>query len=130
VLHHDAVFALAWLLGLSRHLDPDRAARGPADAADAALPDGETSPPWRSRTLGAAPTPFEARCLLDLYYCLTGRFRRPIGGLPLPGEWTQRDGQRRWALEWAVVFHGPYHDRARLGRGRSSSEARSMVDQR
>ena len=22
VLHHDAVFALAWLLGLSRHLDP------------------------------------------------------------------------------------------------------------
>src|SRR3712207_6809959 len=27
VLHHDAVFALAWLLGLSRHLDPTEIGR-------------------------------------------------------------------------------------------------------
>jgi len=31
--------------------------------------------------------------------------------LNLPGEIDSNAiGQRRWALEWAVVFHGPYHD--------------------
>ena len=33
-------------------------------------------------------------------------------GLRLPGEINANAiGQRRWALEWAVVFRGPYHDR-------------------
>jgi hypothetical protein len=53
VLHHDAVFALAWLLGLSRHLDPtappeERLMRQMPD-----LPGGETFDSWRSRSLVA-----------------------------------------------------------------------------
>ena len=33
------------------------------------------------------------------------------GGVPVPGEVDSNAiGQRRWALEWAVVFTGPYHE--------------------
>ncbi|GAB1643133.1 DUF4272 domain-containing protein [Krasilnikovia sp. MM14-A1259] len=113
VLHHDAVFALAWLLGLSRHLDPtarpeDRLMRVMPD-----LPSGETFREWRSRTLVAPRDAVEAAVLLDLYYCLDWAFQEAErDGQPLPGEvGSNAIGQRRWALEWAVVFRGPYHDR-------------------
>ncbi len=112
VLHLDAIFALAWLLGLSRHLDPtappeDRLMRLMPD-----LPGGELFDRWRSRSLVAPRDAIEAAVLLDLYYCLDWAFQETEkGGGRLPGEMDSNAiGQRRWALEWAVVFTGPYHE--------------------
>jgi hypothetical protein len=53
-----------------------------------------------------------AAAVLDLYYCLdwayleAERRRQPLPGLID----SNAIGQRRWALEWAVVFRGPYHE--------------------
>ncbi|HEU4348975.1 MAG TPA: DUF4272 domain-containing protein [Actinoplanes sp.] len=113
VLHHDAVFALAWLLGLTRHLDPTAPPEERLMQQMPHLPDGETFEDWRSRSLVAPRDAVEAAVLLDLYYCLDWSFQEAERqGLSLPGEVNgDAIGQRRWALEWAVVFRGPYHDR-------------------
>ena len=113
VLHHDAVFALGWLLGLSRHLDPTAPPEGTLMHRMPDLPGGETFDRWRSRSLVAPRDAVEAAVLLDLYYCLDWSFQSAErDGLPLPGEIDGNAiGQRRWALEWGVVLHGPYHDR-------------------
>ncbi|MEH1014148.1 DUF4272 domain-containing protein [Micromonospora sp. CPCC 206060] len=112
VLHHDALFGLAWVLGLTRHLDPtvppdDRFVRQlPNLAAD------ETFEQWRSRILAAPRDPVEVAGLLDLHYCLDWSYleiERTQGTLPGIVD-ANAIGQRRWALEWAVVFSGPYHD--------------------
>ena len=113
VLHHDAVFALAWLLGLSRHLDPTEP---PEDRLMSQMPDlpaGESFNSWRSRSLMSPRDPAEAAVLLDLYYCLDWAFQEAEQtGRPLPGEIDRNAiGQRRWALEWAVIFEGPFHER-------------------
>lgn len=111
-LHHDAVFALAWVLGLTKHLDPE----SPTDERLMdTMPDlsaGETFRQWRSRTLAAPREAAEAAALLDLYYCLDwGHLEARRRRLPRPSLIdTDAIGQRRWALEWAVVFRGPYHD--------------------
>ena len=113
VLHHDAVFALAWLLGLGSHLDPTQP---PEDRLMTQLPDlpgGESYQNWRSRSLMSPRDPVEAVVLLDLYYCLDWAFQEAErAGFRLPGEIDANAiGQRRWALEWAVILHGPYHDK-------------------
>ncbi|ASW56736.1 DUF4272 domain-containing protein [Plantactinospora sp. KBS50] len=112
VLHHDAVFALAWVLGLSKHLDPTE----PTDPRLVeALPNiaaGETLAKWRSRTLAAPRDAAEAAVLLDFHYCLDWAFlEAERTGAALPGLVDANAiGQRRWALEWVVVFYGPYHE--------------------
>lgn len=112
VLHHDAVFALTWVLGLTKHLDPTE----PADERLAEhLPNiaaGETFARWRSRTLVAPRDVAEAAVLLDFYYCLDwGYLEAERLGVALPGMIDANAiGQRRWALEWAVIFRGPYHE--------------------
>jgi hypothetical protein len=113
VLHHDAVFALAWLLGLARHLDPTAPPEERLMVQMPHLPAGETFGQWRSRSLMSPRDPVEAAVLLDLYYCLDWAFQEAEReGRLLPGEINANAiGQRRWALEWAVVFTGPYHDR-------------------
>ena len=113
ILHHDAVFALAWLLGLSDHLDPTAPPEARLMQQMPHLPDGETLESWRSRTLVAPRDAVEAAVLLDLYYCLDWAFQEAEQqGRPLPGEIDANAvGQRRWALEWAVIFHGRFHDR-------------------
>ncbi|MDM4722431.1 DUF4272 domain-containing protein [Micromonospora sp. WMMA1363] len=112
VLHHDALFALAWVLGLTKQLDPTLPVderlveRMPNIAA------GETFRHWRSRILAAPQHPAEAAALLDLYYCLDWAYLEvEQAGRGLPG-WADANaiGQRRWALEWAVILRGPYHD--------------------
>ena len=110
-LHLEAMFALAWLLGMVKHLDPlavpdDRLVELFPD-----LPAGETFAQWRSRTLTVPRAPREAAAMLDLYYCLDWAFLslerdRRRGPGPLD---SNAIGQRRWALEWGVVFRGPYH---------------------
>ncbi|MFY1695923.1 MULTISPECIES: DUF4272 domain-containing protein [unclassified Solwaraspora] len=112
VLHHDAIFALAWVLGLTRHLDPVAASDERLMALLPNLPAGETFAQWRSRTLVAPRDAAEAAVLLDFYYCLDwGYLEAERRGDPLPGVVDANAiGQRRWALEWAVIFHGPYHD--------------------
>ena len=112
VLHHDAVFALAWLLGLAGHLDPTAPPEDRLMSQMPHLPGGETFASWRSRSLMSPRDPTEAAVLLDLYYCLDWAFQEAEqAGAPLPGEINANAiGQRRWALEWAVVFTGPYHE--------------------
>ena len=76
------------------------------------LPSGETFDVWRARALVAPRDAVEVAALLDLYYCLDWAFLdAERDGASLPGEVDGNAiGQRRWALEWAVVFRGPYHD--------------------
>lgn len=113
-LHLEALYALAWLLGLTRHLDPTEPPDSRLVEFFPDLPAGETFAEWRSRTLTAQREPRAAAAMLDRYYCLdwayltAERHRRP-----LPGRIDSHAiGQRRWALEWAVVFRGPHHDPA------------------
>lgn len=112
VLHHEAVFALAWLLGLTKYLDPEAPADDRLMELLPNLPAGETFAQWRSRTLAAPRSAADAAALLDLYYCLDWAFLEAERvGAPLPGVIDANAiGQRRWALEWAVIFRGPYHD--------------------
>ena len=112
VLHHDAIYALAWVLGLTRHLDPTSPNDDKLLSLLPDLPAGENFTRWRSRTLAAPRDAAEAAALLDLYYCLDwGYLEAERIGRPLPGLIDANAiGQRRWALEWAVVFRGPYHD--------------------
>lgn len=112
VLHLDAVFALAWVLGLTKHLDPTVPPDPDLVELMPHLREEETFAEWRSRTLVAPRDGQEAAALLDLYYCLDWAYLEAERlGMPPPGAVDGNAvGQRRWALEWAVVFRGPYHD--------------------
>lgn len=111
-LHLEALYALSWLLGLTKHLDPTEP---PDERLVEYLPDlpgGETFGRWRARMLVAQREPREAAAMLDRYYCLDWAFlTAEQHRQPLPGRIDSNAiGQRRWALEWAVIFRGPYHD--------------------
>ena len=112
VLYFDALFALTWVLGLSKELDPI----GPPDQGLMnRLPDlagGETYRQWQSRSLAAPRAATEVAALLDLHYCLDWAYlEAEREGRPLPGPIDSNAiGQRRWALEWAVVLLGPFQE--------------------
>lgn len=112
VLHLEAMFALTWVLGLSKAINPI----GPSDDRLVErlpnLPAGESYQQWRSRSLAAPRPAGEVAAMLDLHYCLDWSYlEAERHGLPLPGPIdSNATGQRRWALEWAVIFLGPYHD--------------------
>jgi hypothetical protein len=112
MLHTEALAALAWLLSLIKRLDP----AGPAVTNVAEffpdLPGGEAYGQWRARVLAVPRDPVEAAAQLDLYYCLDWAYlTAERQEFSLPGVIDSNAiGQRRWALEWAVVFHGPFHD--------------------
>jgi hypothetical protein len=111
-LHLEAVFALAWVLGIALDLDPLRPSPQGLIERLPDLPRGELYADWRSRTLTAPREPREVAALLDLYYCLDWAYlEAERARAQLPGMLDSNAiGQRRWALEWAVVFTGPYHD--------------------
>jgi hypothetical protein len=111
-LHLEAIYGLMWLLGVTKHLVPTEPAQ---DGLVELLPDlrrSESMIRWRSRTLVAPREVGAAAAMLDRYYCLdwayleAERRRSPLPGLID----SHAIGQRRWALEWALVFIGPYHD--------------------
>ena len=109
-LHLEAIYALAWLLGLVPHLDPQNPAPDGLVAQLPHLPSKESFMDWRGRTNPTlAPAP-EGAAALDLIFCLDWAYleaeRRRIR---LPGLIDSKSiAQRRWALEWAVTFRGPY----------------------
>jgi hypothetical protein len=111
-LHLEAIHGLIWLLGVMPHLEPTEPA--PEGLIDA-LPDlrkAESMTRWRSRTLVAPRDAADAAAMLDLYYCLDWAYlEAERNRMHLPGKIDSHAiGQRRWALEWAVTFVGPYHD--------------------
>jgi hypothetical protein len=110
-LHFDALFALAWVIGIAMDLDPMRPSAEGLVGRLPLLPENESFADWRRRTLTAPREPVTAAAALDLYYCLDWAYLESERlGLPLPGPLDSNAvGQRRWALEWAVVRHGPFH---------------------
>jgi len=110
-LHLEALFALAWLLGIALDLDPIRPSAEGLMERLPDLPAGESFAAWRERTLTAPRGAADAAVALDRYYCLDWSYlEAERRRLPLPGLIDSNTiGQRRWALEWAVVFSGPYH---------------------
>lgn len=111
-LHLEAVYALGWVIGIAPDLDPLRPSADGFVQRLPNLPDGERFSEWRARTLIAPREPGEVAALLDLYYCLDWAYlESEKRRMQLPGLVDSNAiGQRRWALEWAVVFRGPYHD--------------------
>ncbi|HEV7897313.1 MAG TPA: DUF4272 domain-containing protein [Planosporangium sp.] len=111
-LHLEAVFALAWVLGIALDLDPLRPSPQGIVERLPDLPGGESYAGWRSRTLTALREARQAAALLDLYYCLDWAYlQAERRRADLPGVLDSNAiGQRRWALEWAVVLTGPHHD--------------------
>lgn len=110
-LHHDAIFALGWVLGLTKHLDPLYVVDKQFMELLPNLPANESFAEWRARILAAPRDAAEVAALLDLYYCLDWAYLEMERlGVPPPGEVNANAiGQRRWGLEWAVVLRGPYH---------------------
>lgn len=111
-MHLEAIFGLTWLLGVTNHLDPTLPAQDGLVDLLPQLPRAESMTRWRSRTLVAPQDPVRAAAMLDLYYCLDWAYlEAERHRLPLPGVIDSHSiGQRRWALEWAVIFYGPYQD--------------------
>ena len=104
VLHHDALFALAWVLGLSQAAGPDRcrSTSGWCERLPHIAGGGDLRRSWRSRILAAPQHPADAAALLDLHYCLDWAYleaerRRPA--LPGPGRRATRSGSGagRWS---------------------------------
>ena len=98
-------------IGVGEDLDPGRYC---GEGLAAWLPDigaGESFVDWQGRA-GVRPRPAaEVAALLDLHYCLDwGHVQALMNDEPSPGATLPYViGQRRWALEWAVTFRGPYH---------------------
>jgi hypothetical protein len=111
-LHLEAIYALAWLMQLVAEIDPKEPAPGGLIEKMPHLPSKEAFSAWRDRANPMLTSAAEAATALDLVYCLDWAFveaeRRQIR---LPGlVHSKLIAQRRWALEWAVVFRGPYQD--------------------
>ena len=112
MMHMDALFGFAWLLGWADHLDPTLHCPDELPKAFPNILGGESYADWRARNVPAPREPAEAAALLDLYYCLDWAYQDAVlRAEPPPGPVEPYViAQRRWALEWAVVFIGPYHD--------------------
>lgn len=112
-LQRDALHGLAWVLGLAGDLDPTLPR---STWLGALLPDPWSDPAgfaaWLTRLPSPRLDPAEAAALLDLYCCLDWAYQEgERHGDPVPGPVPPvAIGARRWALEWAVVLRGPYHD--------------------
>jgi hypothetical protein len=111
-LHLEALFALAWVLGLAEHLDPREPSTKDLVQRFPNLPAGETFDEWKARTLTVCREPRDVAAMLDLYYCIDWAYLEAERTAVVLPELIDSNaiGQRRWSLEWAVVLAGPYHD--------------------
>lgn len=111
-MHMDALFGFAWLLGWAEHLDPSLYCPDDLAKVFPGIRGGESFRQWRDRSVPVSRDPGEAAALLDLYYCLDWAYQdAALRAESSPGPVdTFVISQRRWALEWSVVFLGPYHD--------------------
>ncbi len=111
-LHLEALYALAWLLGLVAHLDPTEPAPDGLVAQLPHLPSRENFSDWTTRTIPSVRSASEAAIVLDLFYCLDWSYlEAERRRLRLPGLIDSNAiGQRRWALQWAVILRGPYQN--------------------
>ncbi|MBT8226656.1 MAG: DUF4272 domain-containing protein [Dactylosporangium sp.] len=111
-LQYEAVFALAWLLGIAMDIDPMLPAAEGLTERLPNLPASESYAQWRGRTLAAPRRAVDAAVQLDLYYCLDWAYlAAEKEGQALPGLVDSNTiGQRRWALEWAVQLYGPFQN--------------------
>jgi hypothetical protein len=109
-LHLEALYALAWMLGLVSTIEPMEPAPDSLVAQLPHLPSNETYAAWRERTAPGYRDADEVAMQLDLFYCLDWSYMMAERQrIRLPGLIDSNAiGQRRWALEWAVVLHGPY----------------------
>jgi hypothetical protein len=114
-LHLDALYGLAWLLGLVPHLDPKAPPPETLLGQLPNLPSKESFEAWRTRTRRTPRKAPEAAIVLDLLYCLDWAYQEcERRRMRLPGLIDSNAiGQRRWALEWAVVMRGPYQEAPR-----------------
>jgi hypothetical protein len=111
-LHIEALWGFAWLLGIAEELDPSQYCGDGLALWLPDLPAGEPFAEWQTRSDSRLRPADEAAVLLDLHYCLDwGHIQAIMNNAPHPGA-TQPYvvGQRRWSLEWALVFSGPYHE--------------------
>lgn len=111
-LHIEALWGLAWLLGIADELDPSQYCGDGLAVWLPNLAENESFADWQVRGDSHLRPADEAAALLDLHYCLDwGHIQAIMNGTPYPGT-TQPYvvGQRRWSLEWALVFSGPYHE--------------------
>jgi Domain of unknown function (DUF4272) len=111
LLHREAVFALAWVLGIAMDINPTLPAADGLTSRLPNLPANESYDHWRGRTLAAPREAVDVALQLDLYYCLDWSYlTAEREQRPLPGRMDSNTiGQRRWALEWAVALSGPHH---------------------
>ncbi|MGH8792111.1 MAG: DUF4272 domain-containing protein [Stackebrandtia sp.] len=104
----EALFALAWMLGLTQHLDPSQYC---SDQLPALMPDlraSESYARWQDRALPSGRDAVEIAEMLDLYCCLDWvcvDTRRRGGRLPEALD-QSLIWHRRWALEWALIPAG------------------------
>lgn len=104
----ESLYALAWMLGLTSHLDPSRYC---SEQLPTLMPDlraGEPFADWRGRALPAPREAVEVAEMLDLYCCLDWMCEearrhgeRPPARLDHSMIW-----HRRWSLEWSLVPAG------------------------
>lgn len=107
----EAEWALAWLLGIADELDPTQYVGDGLAAWAPNLQEDEPFETWRLRSPVQIRSAEEAAVLLDLYYCLDAGNAEAMRADAFPPGVTQPYviGQRRWALEWAVIFRGDDH---------------------
>ncbi len=112
MMHLDALFGFGWLLGWAEHLDPSLYCPEQLPPAFPDITGGETYLEWEQRCVPELRDPREAAALLDLYYCLDWAYHdATLRAQQAPGPVEPYViAQRRWALEWSVVFVGPYHE--------------------
>lgn len=103
-LHHEAAFALAWVLGIALDLDPTRPASSGLLSRLPNLPAGEPYPRWRARSLASPREPVEVAAELDLYTCLDWAAFAARGRPAVDWMNANTIGQRRLTLEWTLLL--------------------------